>query len=55
MTGLSIGTLLRYAPFFFYGDYGALTVHYQNWLFIGGTLIGCLLYYQLLWRAQVSD
>ncbi len=43
--GISVGTLLRYAPFLYFGDYGKLVKQLQLSFFIGGIIIGLLLMY----------
>lgn len=53
ITGLSIGTVLRYLPYFYYGDYGKLTVIYQNRLLITGILAGLLLGIYI-WNEKLS-
>ncbi len=38
--GLASGTLLRYIPYFYYGEYSSTTQSWQLWLFICGVIAG---------------
>lgn len=43
LCGLSIGSLLRYAPYLYYGDYSSTVQLWQNWIFSSSIILSLII------------